>query len=244
MHANAVIEIYKKRDRVYFQLVDALGNTWGVKTDSIKSLCKNIKNLYNWTKRSKRISLTKISDNSLNMGCMKLNVGTVEDFIIINNRLAQECAIGCGNRYFGNYSTRCTKLFPSMRSNGPYYFLFSPRNTDKRYVTPSDLVTVNDMNQYFGSKPSVDTPIQLEVYKTFENINFMIHGHAYIKSAPFTNKYFPCGDLREVDEICKLTNRGFKTINLKKHGFLIMAESLNDFDKSMSFLALNNYLIQ
>jgi hypothetical protein len=233
MHANAVIEIYKKSNRVYFQLVDALGNTWGPKTDDIKILCKNIKDLYEWTKGSKRISLERVGEYP--MFPFTMNKSLVEDFIVINNRLAQKCAAGCGNRYFGNYSTRCTKLFPSMRINRIDYFLFSPRNTDKRYVTFSDLVTVNDMGQYFGRKPSVDTPIQLEIYKNFKNINFMIHGHAYIKNAPFTNKYFPCGDLREVDEICRLANRGFKTINLRKHGFIIMAEKLEDFDKPIPF---------
>jgi hypothetical protein len=252
MHANAVIELYKEENRVRFQLVDALGNEWGKTTEDIDILCKNIMSIYKWTKGSIRKSLTQISKNSLITSNMSLNMDTVEDFIVINNRLAQKCAVGCGNRYFGNYSTRCTKLFLSARSDRPDYFLFSPRNTDKRYVTSSDLVTVNDMAQYFGNKPSVDTPVQLEVYKTFKNINFMIHGHAYIKGeikplidpssvsdAPFTKNYYPCGDLRDVDEICKLVSKGHKAINLINHGFLILAEELEEFDKPMTFLPLN-----
>jgi len=239
MHANAVIEIYKTKNRVHFQLVDALGNTWGPKTDDIETLCKNIKDLYEWTKSSKRVSLERDGEHPLEIYNVDNNI--IEDFIVINNRIAQRCAAGCGNRYFGNYSTRCTKLFPSFRTNVKGYYLFSPRNTDKRYVTPKDLVVVREDYGYYGAKPSVDTPVQLEVYKAFKNINFMIHGHAYIKNAPFTNKYFPCGDLREVDEICELASRGFKIINLRKHGFIIMAENIEDFDRSMTFLPTGDF---
>jgi hypothetical protein len=251
-HANAVIEVYKEENRVRFQLVDALGNEWGKTTEDIDILCKNIMSLYKWTKGSIRKSLTQVSEINSIMYIHGFNINMLEDFMVINNRIAQKCAVSCGNRYFGNYSTRCTKLFPSMRNKGTCYFLFSPRNTDKRYVTSSDMVVVNDLNQFYGNKPSVDTPVQLEVYKTFKNINFMIHGHAYIKgeikplidpsavsNAPFTKNYYPCGDLRDVDEICKLVSKGHKVINLINHGFLILAEELEEFDKPMTFLPLN-----
>ena len=220
-----------------FELIDALNNTW-CKTTNIAELVDKINALYKWTKESKRRSLKQYE--------LKVNLGVpsrdLEKFININRKLALKVAEGCGNRFFGNYSTRCTKLFPSIRdkkvSIARDMFFFSPRNTDKRFVEVNDLVLVDHEYYYNSRKPSVDTPVQLELYKHFPNINYMIHGHAYIKEAPTTDHYYPCGDLRETKEIIRLINRSkhssrYTKINLKNHGFLITACNLKHMQEQI-----------
>jgi len=92
-----------------------------------------------------------------------------------------------------------------------------------------------NFSEYFGDrKPSVDAPVQLELYRDFPDINFMIHGHAYIRGdVPFTDKYYPCGDLREVDEVRKQLNFGHSRINLKSHGFLLVGNCVEDFRRHL-----------
>jgi len=226
MHGNAVTMIRKDKNSFEFELVDALNNTW-IKTSNLKLFVDTICEFYSWTQNSKRFSLihTPTHDSMWTLG----EPDGLKDFIGINRALALKVAAGCKNRYFGNFSTRCTKLFPSKKIS-PTVFAFSPRNTDKRSITSKDLVLTSFKKYYGDRKPSVDTPVQLELYKNHPHINFMIHGHAYIKDCPYsTNKYFPCGDLREVDEILTLIEKGAIRINLRKHGFLLIGETIDDF---------------
>jgi len=221
MQGNAIVLIYKNQKPFKFELVDALNNTWCL-TDDIEVLVNTINELYTWTKKSVRISLKQKDLASINLPKVDCS-----SFIEINKKLALKVAEGCGNRFFGNYSTRCTKLFPSERNEN--MFLFSPRNVDKRFVTEDDLIAVTDQNYFGDRKPSVDTPVQLKIYTSYPNINFMIHGHALIDGAPTTKHYFPCGDLREVDEVLNLVEeKHTKRINLKNHGFLLLGETEED----------------
>ena len=50
----------------------------------------------------------------------------------------------------------------------------------------------------------MDTPVQVRLYKTIPHINYIVHGHVYVKGAPFTKEAIPCGALEEVDEIMEL----------------------------------------
>lgn len=231
MGGNAVVMINKNKRPFNFELVDALNNTW-VSTTSISVLANAVQRLFEWTKGSRRRSLKKEEVVEEWSGA---DFSNVEKFMSINRELALKVAEGCGNRYFGNYSTRCTKLFPSKRLSSEY-FIFSPRNVDKRSVTVEDLV-LTDFDRYYGDrKPSVDTPVQLEIYKKYPKINFMVHGHAFIEGAPITNEYFPCGDLREVSETLAILENGDMYFNLKKHGFLLCAEKLSDMENYLKRL--------
>ena len=100
------------------------------------------------------------------------------------------------------------------------------------------MVCVTSDLQYHGDKkPSVDTPVQIELYKHFPNINYMIHGHAFFKNAPTTEDYYPCGDLREVASIKELipdSTSDFFAINLMNHGFLIAASSIQQLEEYLS----------
>lgn len=245
MHGNAVIAIYKNEDTKMFtfSLYDALANCWYEGTD-IEKLALTIYSFYIFSKGSIRkqtardTSLISYNDN---------RPDDLNDFIELNNSLADFIQTSCGDRFFGNLSTRCQKLFPSERCDKFIYV--SPRNVDKNRLTPSDFVLFNTDDYTYYSvdekiKPSVDSPVQAEIYKEFPTINYMIHGHAFIdvlKEADENNipcvsteNYFPCGDLRELTEVKKhmksiiydVCHKNYGIINLKGHGFLMFSQTL------------------
>jgi hypothetical protein len=142
MHGNAVIAIHKNPGSMFkFELVDALGHIWYTGYN-IENLCRTINDLYNWTKGAIRKSIPKANDAvSGEIGSINL-----ETFMKLNSDIALKSAAQCGNRFFGNFSTRCTKLFPSHRyrpsSMHGEVIIMSPRNTDKRTLKPDDMVAI------------------------------------------------------------------------------------------------------
>lgn len=114
-------------------------------------------------------------------------------------------------RFLGNCSAkplppqvgRCSKGMPSFKTKD--YVFVSQRNVDKEYLDISHFVPVYEEDgkiYYCGdNKPSVDTPIQLMLYKTLPNIRYMIHSHCYAENAVMTTKSILCGAIEEVDEV-------------------------------------------
>jgi len=141
-------------------------------------------------------------------------------------------------RFLGNSSFRCEKGFPSFRDEDGIIFM-SRRNIDKRFIgqdgfVPTKLNIEGKVMYYGDHKPSVDTPIQLELYKAFPKINYMIHAHVYVEGGVFTDITVPCGAIEEVSEIFEVaedTMTTFEVINLKGHGCIIMAEKVADMAK-------------
>lgn len=148
-------------------------------------------------------------------------------------------------RFVGNASlrfkepTRCMSGFPAIRKDD--IVLISRRNVDKTGISEKDFVAcyLEDGNvAYRGeNKPSVDSPVQLRLFKQLSNIDYILHGHCYIENAPMTSMAIPCGAIEEVDETIKCIkqnyntlNNNFYVINLKGHGCLIMANA-NTLDK-------------
>lgn len=140
------------------------------------------------------------------------------------------------DRFVGNASmrfkepTRCMNGFPAIRKDD--MILISRRNVDKTGISEKDFVPCflnNDDNvEYFGdNKPSVDSPVQVRLFKALPNIDYILHGHVYIKDAPITNRAIPCGAIEESTEILSNidTNTDFLTLNLKGHGCLILANT-------------------
>lgn len=145
-------------------------------------------------------------------------------------------------RFLGNCSMkpmppqvgRCSKGMPSFK-HGDYVFV-SQRNINKEFIDISHFVpTYMDENEnifFCGeNKPSVDTPIQLRLYKALPNIRYMLHSHCYIEDAEFTTKSIPCGAVEEVTEILELIDKNygdreleFYAINLKGHGSIVMSK--------------------
>ena len=229
-NGNAVITIHEKEKRFYFRLIDALANIW-VTSDDIKILMQAIKELTEWTAYSLRVPLTKREGSN--------NISHLDKLIELNKEVAIKCKKEFNTRFFGNLSTRCMKLFPSLKTDAAgSLFLVSARNVDKEFLTKDDMILVDTDFSYVGDKkPSVDTPVQINLYNKFPSINYMIHGHAYIEGAVQTEKYRPCGDLWESDEVYAAvfnsSERPFNpknvckvAINLKNHGFIFMASTI------------------
>jgi hypothetical protein len=138
-----------------------------------------------------------------------------------------------------SFRFRCEKGFPSFRSDEGTIYV-SKRNIDKRLVIDMNsfvqvsLVSYNKLwVDYVGeNKPSVDTPIQLLLYRYYSKINFMLHSHTYIWGAPFTHNIIPCGAVEEFFEIVQTMpgqDREKVMINLKGHGSLVMVSDVKDF---------------
>lgn len=130
---------------------------------------------------------------------------------------------------------RCDKGMPSFRGDNDIIFV-SKRNIDKQFITLDNFVPVwmeNDKLMYSGEdKPSVDTPVQIRLYKHLPCINYMLHSHCYIENAPFTHNAIPCGAVEEFDEIVRLiddVNKNYYIINLIGHGSIIMWNSMTEF---------------
>ena len=144
-------------------------------------------------------------------------------------------------RFLGNASIRpksnfrCTKGFPTFRKDGFIYV--SKRNVNKESISKEEFVPVfmdGDEIKYVGdNKPSVDTPVQIRLYKYLPNINFMIHSHCYVQGGGFTQKPIPCGGIEEVEEVLETIKRNydvldqdFYAINLIGHGNIVMAKNV------------------
>jgi ribulose-5-phosphate 4-epimerase/fuculose-1-phosphate aldolase len=160
-------------------------------------------------------------------------------------------------RFLGNMSFRCQNGFPSFRGeNGIIYV--SRRNVDKSDINTGSFVptflTEDNTTKYFGDhKPSVDTPVQLRLYKMFPWANYMLHAHCYVDITGIpgammldTQKPVPCGAIEEVDEIynaipktvndytgtIQLFNKNaprLLAINLTGHGCLLIAKDVEIF---------------
>lgn len=228
MRGNAVIAIYTDSKPFIFKLIDALGNEW-YKGSNIVELTETILKFYRWTMQAERIN--SINDNSLKEEPRH----NLDKLLNVNSKLAKFVQKQCGERFFGNISTRCSKLFPTTSSEFGIYV--SPRNSDKESLTPEDMVYMTSDMHYKGNhKPSVDAPCQITIYKKHPELHYMIHGHAFIKGAPMTNEYYLCGDVREAYEVAEIITNPKGVINLKNHGFLIYANTIESLEEIVNNL--------
>ena len=146
-------------------------------------------------------------------------------------------------RYLGNLSFRCAEGFPSFKDGGGRIYV-SRRDSDKRSITDKQFIPVSMAAggalsgfqvRYRGHhKPSVDAPIQMLLYNYYRRIKFIIHGHAYINSAPFTSLVIPCGALEEFYEVIKVypdRDMEFFEVNLKGHGSIAFAKDVEQLRK-------------
>lgn len=154
-------------------------------------------------------------------------------------------------RFLGNMSFRCQNGFPSFRGeNGIIYV--SRRNVDKSDISATSFVPTyldyENTTKYFGGhKPSVDTPVQLRLYKLLPWANYMIHAHCYVDTSMIpeslllsTTKPIPCGAIEEAEEIVNTFMTGFfywdskynsepprlLAINLIGHGCILIARDV------------------
>lgn len=155
-------------------------------------------------------------------------------------------------RFVGNASFkptprngRCGKGMPSFKyfdekSNREYIFV-SKRNIDKQFIELDNFVPVylEDNKLYYcgNDKPSVDTPVQVRLYKELPQIRYMLHSHCYLEDAPYTFTAIPCGAIEEVDEVLKTidtyyNNRNMEIyrLNMIGHGSIVMTSDLKYFE--------------
>ena len=148
-------------------------------------------------------------------------------------------------RFLGNMSFRCQNGFPSFRGGDGLIYV-SRRNVDKSAIDATSFVPAyldnNEASRYFGdAKPSVDTPVQLRLYKQLPWVNYMLHAHCYIDTTDIpetvtlqTTKPIPCGAIEEVAEILEtylvnkfyweITSPRLVAINLAGHGCILFAK--------------------
>lgn len=253
--ANLTIEFSKQEDKFNMMLFDPLGNVF-YDGFTISQLCyqmmRRISQLLYFT-RVPTIQETELSAP-----------GVPEETEFFN--FAHNCADIFHNlirpakgteRFLGNMSFRCQNGFPSFRGkNGIIYV--SRRNVDKSDINAGSFVptflTEWNETKYFGDfKPSVDTPVQLRLYKLFPWANYMLHAHCYVDTTGIPNAMMldttspvPCGAIEEVSEIYKalpktindrsgivqLFNKNaprLLAVNLAGHGCILIAKDVEIF---------------
>ena len=215
-----------------FKLIDPLGNIY-VDTSSIPDfvvvLSRRVTEILSYTRlpsirRGARIEDVTVED------------AFIDKIKVFGNRFTELVNAVNPERFLGNASTRCMAGFPSARKGR--WVLVSRRNVNKETITCEDFVQIPldslRVVYYRGAyKPSIDTPIHLELYRHFLNINYIVHGHVYLKDAPTTSHNIPCGCVEEFKDVCEV----FKDVtiksgilNLKGHGCLIMVNKLEQLD--------------
>lgn len=234
--ANLILEFDSRTPKKTMRLSDPLGNQF-YKGDNLEEVISKMMNRIEF--------LSKITRKSTNKSELPTNENLIEDkFLDIIRNFADKFHSLINpmetNRFLGNASKRfrCERGFPSKRIN-ENTILVSRRNVCKEFIQAKEFVEVYEENgklYYKGDKkPSVDTPIQFELYKKLPEINYMIHSHVYVKNAPFTNEILPCGALEEITEIMKVIEKYDFTsnfcINLLGHGCTIFAKNLDYFNQ-------------
>ena len=236
MKANLTIEFSQQADgRFRMQLFDPLGNLYykGLETaEMCEALVLRLCELQEFTRVPTFPALNQ----------------PAEDYAAQVDPRFCEFARGCADifhnliapakdtkRFLGNLSFRCQNGFPSFRGgNGLIYV--SRRNVNKgeigpEYFVPTFLSDTNHACYYGEHKPSVDTPVQLRLYKRLPQFNYMLHAHCYFDGAPMTTKRIPCGAIEEVDEILNIVERSdpkadLLAVNLLGHGCLLLSKTL------------------
>jgi hypothetical protein len=234
--SNLLLE-FTKNDNGLFEgtVLDPLGNVFVSKTTDIDILAKTLFDRVDELTGFTRIPSARLGD--------AIEVPDKKEFFKLAKQYADRFhelvhAID-QDRFLGNISFRCEAGFPSFRHKDLIFV--SKRNIDKRHIGTEGFVAVNPLSldtvEYYGDhKPSIDTPTQLRLYDYYENINYMLHSHVYIKDAPFTEWVIPCGAVEETGEIIfvfKDWGLDFFRVNLKGHGSLILSsdvERLKDID--------------
>lgn len=250
--ANLTVEFSKHEDKFNMMLFDPLGNVF-YDGFEVPALCDAIVHRTNQLLAFTRVPTIRETE------LPTPEVPEETEFF----EFAHDCAdifhnlvrpVKGTERFLGNMSFRCQNGFPSFRGeNGIVYV--SRRNVDKSDINASSFVptflTEDNTTKYFGKdKPSVDTPIQLRLYKKLPWANYMLHAHCYVDTSMIpealflcTNKPIPCGALEEVEEIIETYMVGrfywdtkynnqlprLLAINLKGHGCILIAKDVEIF---------------
>jgi hypothetical protein len=249
--ANLTIEFSKHEDKFNMMLFDPLGNVFYDGFD-VEAMCEHLIQRVGQLQQFTRVPTIQETEQPTP------EVPEETEFF----EFAHDCADIFHNlirpakgteRFLGNMSFRCQNGFPSFRGeNGIIYV--SRRNVDKSDISAGSFVPTyldeQNTTKYFGEfKPSVDTPVQLRLYKLFPWANYMLHAHCYVDTTDIpdammlhTKAPIPCGALEELSEIrivlpakdgsfvefSKNAPR-LLAINLKGHGCILIAKDVEIF---------------
>lgn len=228
--SNLLLELTRKDNEILGTVHDPLGNIFAKDENNVDIVWAT---LY---KRAKQLKgFTRVGSISIGE---KLNIPNEDKFFNIIREYADRFhelvhAVNSG-RLLGNASFRCERGFPSFRSANEIFV--SRRNVDKRFIGPDGFVAVvpkisNQSVLYFGDiKPSVDTPIQVQLFANYQHVRYILHSHTYIDGALFTDKVIPCGALEEFDHIKSVypdKNSSDFFVNLLGHGSIVLASDLS-----------------
>ena len=233
-HAALGLVVENGTGKFVATVLDPLGNAYAFREPSTElvgvALGKRIRKLLTFTRvRSMRIGPSRPIEH---------NPDTADFCNIIRahaERFHDLVHAANSTRFVGNAAYRCTKGgFPAFREDGRVFV--SRRNIDKRDILPDGFVeidtTISDRLKYYGDNPpSVDAPIQRELFRLFPTVNYMIHAHVYLDTPLITSTRVPCGALEETEEIMAfktdldlaLSSNGIAMVNLLGHGCLVLA---------------------
>lgn len=213
--ANLTVEFSKVEDKFNMTVFDPLGNVFysGMNIDDMtNSMMNRALKLTTFT----RVPSVKVESEDSEMPEVPKKAEFLEFFSFAHN-----CADIFHNlirpargteRFLGNMSFRCQNGFPSFKGEDGIIYV-SRRNVDKSDINaasfvPTYLDDTNTVRYYGDNKPSVDTPVQLRLYRLFPWANYMIHAHCYVDTTGIndaimmhTKNPVPCGALEEVEEI-------------------------------------------
>jgi hypothetical protein len=233
--ANLLVEFTKQTEtfggNICYRVIDPLANCWGHGVNIHKLILDVLSRVDDLQE------YTRVGSVQIGPAIVVPEENNFFDFIRSSADRFHELIHGVeASRFLGNASFRCTNGFPSMRGDDGLIYV-SKRNIDKRNLGINGFVacegTENVVEYYGEHKPSVDTPIQIMLYNFYENINYMMHSHVYVKNAPFTAEKIPCGATEEAYEIIAMfpwSDINHFAINLKGHGCLILVSDASDLD--------------
>jgi hypothetical protein len=239
--SNLFIEFTKEDNRYLSRIIDPLGNVFLDYSQDIDLagmvLSKRVKELSSYRRvPSKNIGSSVFIPNEDSFFYIVKNYANIFHKLIHTKD---------SKRFLGNTSFRCERGFPSCKEKEKIYV--SRRNVDKRHLDKEAFVCVslNSENpiEYFGDfKPSVDTPIQVSLYKKYPNVKYMLHSHTYIENAPFTKNIIPCGAIEEAEDIISLfpdKNSIDFYVNLKGHGSLALVSNTKNLE-NIKYISRNS----
>lgn len=239
LKSNLLLEVIQREKRYFGRVVDPLGNIFIDFTEDFTLIAEAM------VKRAKELlSFTRVS--SQRAGNAVIQVPDEREFFAYVKFYADKFhqlihpAEGATTRFMGNASFRCESGFPSFK-NAEFIFV-TRRNVDKRQIDRKSFVAVRQTLpvEFFGDhKPSVDTPIQIELYNHYHKVRYMLHSHVYVDGAAMTERVIPCGALEEFEEIRQVYLSEDKVnfaINLRGHGSLVLASSV-DFFEDLPYIA-------
>jgi len=237
--SNLFVEITRENDRYNGRIIDPLGNVFLDYNENFGLVGKVLRKRVNELSGFRRVSSLNIGSEA-DIPYEDLFFEIIRGYAQTFHDLINPVSVAA-NRFFGNASFRCERGFPSFKSEDNMIFV-SRRNVDKRFIDRNSFVGVRLENpvSYFGErKPSVDTPIQLELYSYYPKVRYMIHSHTYVSNAPFTNRIIPCGAVEEAEEIKEIfpdRNSVNFYVNLKGHGSLSLVDNFESL-KNIPYIA-------